>query len=194
MLLVVGLGNPGREHEGQRHNVGFMVLDALRSAEGWPEYREKHNALWTRGECDGKAVVLLEPQTYMNLSGDSVQPAAAFLKAAPADIVVVHDELDLPWKDLRIKVGGGHAGHNGLRSIMQRLGTPDFARVRVGIGTPPGFGGTGADWVLSRFDPVEKAELGEVVGRAVDAVRRIAKDGLAPAMKHVNTGVPGTKG
>ena len=195
MLHVVGLGNPGREHEGQRHNVGFMVLDALRSAEGWPEYREKHSGLTTRGELAGQPVALLAPQTYMNLSGESVQPAAAFLKVAPADIVVVHDELDLPWGDLRIKVGGGHAGHNGLRSIMQRLGTPDFARVRIGIGRPPpGFAGTGADWVLSRFDPVEKAELGDVVGRAVDAVRRIAKDGLAAAMKHVHTGVPTTKG
>jgi PTH1 family peptidyl-tRNA hydrolase len=195
MLLVVGLGNPGREHEGQRHNVGFMVLDALRSAEGWPEYREKHGGLTTRGELGGQPVVLLEPQTYMNLSGESVQPAAAFLRVAPADVVVVHDELDLPWKELRIKVGGGHAGHNGLRSIMQRLGTPDFARLRVGIGRPPaGFVGTGADWVLSRFDPVERAELGDVVGRAVDALRRLAKDGLAPAMKHVNTGVPVAKG
>jgi PTH1 family peptidyl-tRNA hydrolase len=131
----------------------------------------------------------------MNLSGDCVQPAAAFLKVAPADVVVVHDELDLPWKELRLKVGGGHAGHNGLRSIMQRLGTPDFARLRVGIGRPPaGFVGTGADWVLSRFDAVERAELGDVVGRAVDALRRLAKDGLAPAMKHVNTGVLTTKG
>jgi PTH1 family peptidyl-tRNA hydrolase len=195
MLLVVGLGNPGREHEGQRHNVGFMVLDALRSAEGWPEYREKHSGLTTRGELAGQPVALLAPQKYMNLSGESVQPAAAFLKVAPADIVVVHDELDLPWGDLRIKVGGGHAGHNGLRSIMQRLGTPDFARVRVGVGRPPpGFTGSGADWVLSRFDAVERAELGDVVARAVDAVRRIAKDGLAPAMKHVNTGVVATKG
>src|ERR1700689_661490 len=103
MLLVVGLGNPGREHEGQRHNIGFMVLDALRSAEGWPEYREKHSGRWTRGELAGQPVVLLEPQTYMNLSGEGVQPAAAFLKAAPGDIVVVHDELDLPWKELRLK-------------------------------------------------------------------------------------------
>jgi PTH1 family peptidyl-tRNA hydrolase len=191
VLLVVGLGNPGREHEGQRHNIGFMVLDALRSAEGWPEYREKHSGLWTRGELAGQPVVLLEPQTYMNLSGESVQPAAAFLKAAAGDIVVVHDELDLPWKELRLKLGGGHAGHNGLRSILQRLGTPDFARVRVGIGRPPpGFPGTTADWVLSRFDPVERAELGDVIGRAVDALRRIAKDGLTAAMKEVHTAPP----
>jgi PTH1 family peptidyl-tRNA hydrolase len=191
VLLVVGLGNPGREHEGQRHNVGFMVLDALRSAEGWPEYREKHGGLTTRGELAGQPVVLLAPQTYMNLSGDSVQPAAAFLKATPADIVVVHDELDLPWKEVRLKLGGGHAGHNGLRSIIQRLGTPEFARVRVGIGRPlAGFAGSTADWVLGRFDPVERAGLGDVVGRAADAVRRIARDGLAAAMKAVHTTPP----
>ena len=125
----------------------------------------------------------------MNLSGDSVQPAAAFLKVAPADVIVVHDELDLPWRDVRLKVGGGHAGHNGLRSIIQRLGTPDFVRVRVGIGKPPaGFRGDGADWVLSSFDAVERAELPDVV----DARRRrgpagARATGLAAAMNAVNT-------
>jgi PTH1 family peptidyl-tRNA hydrolase len=172
-----------------------MVTEALRTAEGWPEYREKHGGRWTRGELGGHAVVLLEPQTYMNLSGDSVQPAAAFLKAAPAEILVVHDELDLPWKELRIKLGGGHAGHNGLRSIIGRLGTADFARVRVGIGRPPaGFPGSTAEWVLSRFDPVERAELGDVVGRAVDAIRRIASDGLAAATKYLHTAAPAPAG
>jgi PTH1 family peptidyl-tRNA hydrolase len=195
VLLVVGLGNPGREHEGQRHNVGFMVLDALRSAEGWPEYREKHGGLTTRGELAGQPVVLLAPETYMNRSGESVQPAAAFLKAAPADILVVHDELDLPWREVRLKMGGGHAGHNGLRSIIGRLGTPDFARVRVGIGKPPaGLGRSTSDWVLSRFDAGERQELGDVVGRAVDAVRRVARDGLAAAMQHLHTAPPAPPG
>ena len=195
MLLVVGLGNPGREHEGQRHNVGFEVADALRLAEGWPDYKSKWSALWTRGELGGTSVALLKPQTYMNLSGDCVQPAAAFLKVVPADIVVVHDELDIPWRDVRLKVGGGHAGHNGLRSIIQRLGTPDFARVRVGIGKPPpGYRGEGADWVLSRFDPVERSELPDVVKLAVDAIRRLAADGLQAAMKAVNTRKKGEQG
>jgi PTH1 family peptidyl-tRNA hydrolase len=176
--LVVGLGNPGREHEGNRHNVGFMVVDAMRAAEGWPEWREKFRGLLTRGELRGETsrrdVSLLKPQTYMNLSGESVQPAAAFLKVAPARIVVVQDELDLPWKEVRVKVGGGHAGHNGLRSIIQCLGTPDFVRVRVGIGKPPpGFRGSGADWVLSGFDPAERAELPDVLRAAESAVRRV---------------------
>jgi peptidyl-tRNA hydrolase, PTH1 family len=188
VLLVVGLGNPGREHENQRHNVGFMVADALRSASGWPEYRSRFDGFWTRGELAGQPVVLLKPQTFMNLSGDSVKPAAAFLKAVPPDIVVVHDELDLPWREIRIKVGGGHAGHNGVRSIQQRLGTAEFARVRVGIGRPPlGYVGAVADWVLSGWGPEERPELPDVTLRAVDAVRRIAGDGLAPAMKLVNT-------
>lgn len=189
MQLVVGLGNPGREYERSRHNVGFLVADALRESAGWPDYRQKFSGVWTRGAlASGAAIALLKPQTYMNLSGDSVQPAAAFLKVAAADVIVVHDELDLPWSDVRLKVGGGHAGNNGVRSIIQRLGTPDFVRVRVGIGKPPpGFRGGGADWVLSDFDAVERAELPDVVARAIDAVRRVAEDGLAAAMNAVNT-------
>jgi peptidyl-tRNA hydrolase, PTH1 family len=188
VLLVVGLGNPGREYEGNRHNIGFMAVDALRKAEGWPDYKAKFSGVWTRGELGGHPVALLKPQTYMNLSGDSVQPAAAFLKVAPADVVVVHDELDLPWKDVRLKVGGGHAGNNGIRSIIQRLGTPDFVRVRVGIGKPPpGFRGQGADWVLSNFDAVERAELPDVIGVALGAIRGILDAGLSAAMNRVNT-------
>ncbi len=189
MQLVVGLGNPGREYEKSRHNVGFLVADALREAAGWPDYKQKFSGVLTRGALSsGAPVALLKPQTYMNLSGDSVQPAAAFLKVAPADIIVVHDELDLPWNDIRLKVGGGHAGNHGVRSILQRLGTPEFIRVRVGIGKPPpGFRGGGADWVLSGFDPVERAELPDIVARAVDAVRRVVDDGIAAAMNAVNT-------
>jgi PTH1 family peptidyl-tRNA hydrolase len=185
--LVVGLGNPGREHENNRHNVGFAVVDALRADQAWPEFKQKFAGFWTRGALEGHDIALLKPQTYMNLSGDSVQPAAAFWKVSPEQIVVVHDELDLPWKEVRLKIGGGHAGNNGVRSIIQRLGHPDFVRVRIGIGKPPpGFRGGGADWVLSGFDPVERAELPEVVARAIDAVRRVVRDGLAPAMNVVN--------
>ena len=122
------------------------------------------------------------------LSGDSVQPAAAFLKTEPANVIVVHDELDIPWKDVRLKLGGGHAGHNGLRSIIARLGSPDFVRVRVGIGRPPpGFKGDVADYVLQNFDAMESAELGDVVDRACNAVERVIADGLTPAMNAVNT-------
>ncbi len=193
MYLVVGLGNPGREHEGNRHNVGFMVADALHSALGLPAFREKFKGRFARGEatlppsmrCD---LALLEPDTFMNLSGESVQPAAAFLKVPPEAVIVVHDELDLAWRDVRLKMGGGHAGHNGLRSIIQRLGTPEFIRVRVGIGKPPpGFRGDVADYVLSGFDANERAELPGVIDVAAAAVRRVMTEGLAPAMKAVNT-------
>jgi PTH1 family peptidyl-tRNA hydrolase len=188
VFLVVGLGNPGREHEHNRHNVGFVFADALRRGEGWPDFKQKFSGAWTRGTLEGEDVALLKPQTYMNLSGDSVQPAAAFLKVPSRQIIVVHDELDLPWKDVRLKAGGGHAGNNGIRSIVQRLGDPEFFRVRVGIGKPPaGFRGDGADWVLSNFDAIEKAELPEIVERAVDAVRRVVRDGPAVAMNLVNT-------
>jgi PTH1 family peptidyl-tRNA hydrolase len=188
VLLVVGLGNPGREYEGNRHNLGFMVADALCAAEKWPEYKTKFSGLWTRGDLGGTSAVLLKPQTYMNASGDSVQPAAAFFKVAAKDILVVHDELDLPWGDVRLKFGGGHAGNNGIRSMIERLGTPDFARVRVGIGKPPpGFKGQMADWVLSNLDPVERAELPDIVAAALAAVKSVAVDGLSVAMNRLNT-------
>jgi PTH1 family peptidyl-tRNA hydrolase len=123
----------------------------------------------------------------MNLSGDSVQPVAAFLRVPSRNIVVVHDELDLPWADVRLKLGGGHAGNRGVRSIIERLGTPDFVRVRVGIGKPPAdFRGEGAGWVLSNFDAMERAALPGVLDAAVEAIRRVVADGLAAAMNVVN--------
>lgn len=184
MHLVVGLGNPGKKYERNRHNVGFMVVERLRSSKALPDFREKFSGLFSKGD----AIALLEPQTYMNLSGDAVQPAAAFLKIAPANVIVVHDELDLSWKDVRLKVGGGHAGHNGLRSIIQRLGTPDFVRVRVGIGRPPpGFKGDVADYVLSDFDAMERAELPDVVDRAAAAVEKVLDAGITAAMNAINT-------
>jgi len=132
--------------------------------------------------------MVLKPMTFMNVSGDSVQPAAAFVKVEPAQIVVLHDELDLPWGDVRLKLGGGHAGHNGLRSIIGRLGTPDFVRVRIGIGRPPaGFRGEVADFVLQDFDSAERAELPDVLARAVSAVNAVLEKGFAAAQNTVNT-------
>lgn len=192
MHLVVGLGNPGKKYERTRHNVGFMVIERLARSHAMPDFKEKFGGLWTKGELvagGGRhSLALLTPQTYMNLSGDSVQPAAAFLKLQPDRVVVVHDELDLPWRDVRLKMGGGHAGHNGLRSIIQRLGTPDFARVRVGIGRPPaGWTGDVADYVLHDFDANERAELPDVIDRACAAIERVVADGVRSAMNVVNT-------
>lgn len=189
MLLVVGLGNPGREYEGHRHNVGFRVVDAMRESQGWPDFKAKFAGVWTRGSLGGHPVALLKPQGYMNLSGESVQPAAAFLKVPPEDIVVIHDELDLDWKDVRIKVAGGHAGHNGVRNIIDRLGSPAFVRVRVGIGSPARAGRDAADWVLSNFDAVEREELADVVSAAVSAVQSVVELGPAAAMNRVNVRV-----
>jgi PTH1 family peptidyl-tRNA hydrolase len=188
LWLIVGLGNPGSRYDGNRHNVGFLALDALRSGWGLPDYKEKFSGVLTRGEASGHTVVLLKPMTFMNLSGGSVQPAMAFLKVELAQVIVLHDELDLAFGDVRLKVGGGHAGHNGLRSIIERTSSPDFVRVRIGIGRPaPGFRGEVADYVLSGFDPVEKAQLPEVIGCATDAVSRVLSLGLGAAMNQVNT-------
>ena len=188
MFLVVGLGNPGKKYAKNRHNVGFMAVEAIREREALPDFKEKFSGVFSRGATRSGELVLLEPLTFMNLSGDSVQPASAFFKVQPAEVVVIHDELDVPFGEVRVKVGGGHAGHNGLRSIIARLGTPDFVRVRVGIGRPPaGFKGEVADFVLADFDASERAELPDVLDRAVDAAMRVAKDGALAAMNVVNT-------
>jgi PTH1 family peptidyl-tRNA hydrolase len=173
VVLVVGLGNPGREHEGNRHNVGFVVVDALRCAESWPDFRPEPKFLgaYTRGSLSGTAVVLLEPLTYMNRSGESVLRAVAFWKVPPQSLIVAHDELDLAWGEVRSKSGGGHAGHNGVRSVIDHLGSPDFVRVRVGIGRPPPGTSTVTEWVLSRFDAAARAELPSVADVAVAVIR-----------------------
>jgi len=192
LFLVVGLGNPGKKYERNRHNVGFMVVEHLARTHGMPDFKEKFSGVWTKGEISVGStrypVALLKPGTFMNLSGDCVQPAAAFLKVEPKAIIVVHDELDLPWRDVRLKMGGGHAGHNGLRSLIERLGTPDFVRVRVGVGRPPaGFKGDVADYVLQNFDSMETVELPEVIDRACGAVEAVVAKGAQAAMNALNT-------
>jgi len=189
--LVVGLGNPGKKYERNRHNVGFMAVEHLARTHGMPDFKEKFSGVWTKGEISVGStrypVALLKPGTFMNLSGDCVQPAAAFLKVEPKSVIVVHDELDLPWRDVRLKMGGGHAGHNGLRSLIDRLGTPDFVRVRVGVGRPPpGFKGDVADYVLQNFDSMETVELPEVIDRACAAIEAVVAKGAQAAMNALN--------
>lgn len=187
MLLLVGLGNPGKQYAGNRHNVGFMAAERLASEASMPDFREKFSGIWTKGTAFGAEVALLMPRTFMNLSGDSVQPAAAFLKVEPKDVIVLHDELDLPFGEVRLKMSGGHAGHNGLRSIIARLGTPEFLRVRIGVGRPPpGFQGDVADYVLANFDTAERAELPDLLARALSAVERLVREGPSAAMNAVN--------
>ncbi|MBR0645176.1 aminoacyl-tRNA hydrolase [Plastoroseomonas hellenica] len=136
MLLWVGLGNPGAEHARQRHNIGFMALDAIARRHGFGPWRKRYKGEIAEGSIGGVKILALKPQTYMNGSGDSVQPASAFHKIAPADIWAFHDELDLAPGKVRVKMGGGVAGHNGLRDMQRALGTPDYWRVRLGIGHP----------------------------------------------------------
>lgn len=135
MKLIVGLGNPGSQYEGNRHNIGFMALDAIARQHGITQFRSKHGGLLAEGNIGGEKVILLKPQTFMNRSGDSVQQVAQFYKIAPADIIVLYDELDLAPGKVRVKIGGGNGGHNGLRSIDPQIGL-DYKRVRLGIGHP----------------------------------------------------------
>ena len=186
-LLVVGLGNPGREYATTRHNVGWMALDELAARASAAPFKKKFSGEYATATWEGRQLFLLRPETYMNESGRSVQPAAAFFKTPPAAMLVLHDELDLPFGDVRLKVGGGHAGHNGLRSLIASLGTPDFVRLRIGIGRPPaGFRGEVADYVLSSFDAIERATLPDVVGKAVDVVRAVVRDGVDRTMNQAN--------
>jgi peptidyl-tRNA hydrolase, PTH1 family len=187
MWLVVGLGNPGKKYERTRHNVGFMTLDAMAANHRVDAFKGKFSGLFARAEIAGEEIALLKPETFMNLSGDSVQPAAAFLKIPVEGIIVVHDELDVPFGAVRIKKGGGHAGHNGLRSLIERLGTPEFVRVRLGVGRPPpDFKGDVADYVLSGFQGVEAEGLPALIAQGEKAVLGILKLGAQEAMNRFN--------
>lgn len=187
MLLVVGLGNPGSKYAGNRHNVGFMVVERVAERARAGAFKEKFQGLFTKAELGGQEAILLLPMTYMNLSGESVQKAMTFFKVPLKDVVVVHDELDLEWRTARIKVGGGHAGHNGLRSIIQHCGGPEFARVRVGIGRPRS--GAVDGYVLSDFDSAERAELDGELLRAAAMVETIAEKGTQAAMNALHRDV-----
>jgi PTH1 family peptidyl-tRNA hydrolase len=136
MYLFVGLGNPGTEHAKQRHNIGFMALDAIADKYGFSDWKSKSKGVYSEGRLGTSKIFLLKPQTYMNLSGESVQPFAVFYKIPPENIFVFHDELDLAESVIKVKKGGGSAGHNGLKSTTERLGTPEYYRIRMGIGHP----------------------------------------------------------
>lgn len=154
MFLIAGLGNPGADYAMTRHNVGFMVVEAVRQHFGLPAWSGKFKGAVSKGRIQGEDVVLLMPQTFMNLSGESVQPALAFYKVPPANLLVVHDEIDIPLGEIKYKKGGGDAGHNGLKSITKQLGTPEYARLRMGVGRPVHTGQV-ADYVLGTFTSVE---------------------------------------
>jgi|SRR5919198_5573749 PTH1 family peptidyl-tRNA hydrolase len=183
-LLVVGLGNPGREYERTRHNAGWLVLDELaRRLDG--SWRSKFSGKLAEVRLDDSRLALLKPETFMNDSGRSVGAAARFFKVEPAALLVVHDDVDLEPGRLQARAGGGLAGHNGLRSLAQTLGAQDFLRLRIGVGRPGrGDPRSVADYVLSPFAP-EEDEDGLVL-RATDAVEAIVRDGLEPAQQRFN--------
>jgi PTH1 family peptidyl-tRNA hydrolase len=184
LLLVVGLGNPGREHARNRHNTGWMVVDELARRHGG-SWRSKFSGQIAEVRVGDERLALLKPETYMNDSGRSVGPAAAFFKLEPSEVLVVHDEGDFDLGRLELKVGGGLAGHNGLRSIAQSLGTQDFLRLRIGVGRPErGDPRPLADWVLANFEPHENAE--EIVARAADAVETLVAEGVERTQIQVN--------
>ncbi len=184
-MLIVGLGNPGSKYQRNRHNVGFHVLDALASHKGAPAFRDKLKGELTRVSHADRELILLKPQTFMNLSGQSVRAAMTFFRVELRDVLVVHDELDVPFGEIRLKQGGGAAGHNGLRSIISDCGGADFARLRVGIGRP--VHGTVESFVLSDFSSDERSRLDLVRGTAVAAVLTSIEHGFPTAMNQFNT-------
>ena len=192
MKIICGLGNPGREYERHRHNIGFMVVEALLSRARAELNHEKFQARVGQGTLGGEKVLFLEPQTYMNLSGRSVAEAARFYKVAVEDILVIHDELDLPFGRLQLKAGGGSGGHNGLKSTVSNLGEDSFIRLRFGIGKPQGPNAKErvAGYVLSNFDDGERRQLDDLIAQAADASDTWVRDGLATAMNRYNKRAP----
>lgn len=199
MRIIAGLGNPGPQYEATRHNVGFLVVDALADRHGLRFGPQKFGALTARGRVAGHGVLLAKPLTFMNLSGRSLAALLAFYKLTPADLLVVHDDLDLAFGRLQIRQRGGDGGHNGLKSIIAELGIREFLRLRVGIGRPGRSGAEdemigpaaaqrelAADYVLSPFGPDEAAVLGQVIARAVEAIETLLRDGVARAMNRFN--------
>ena len=185
MNLIVGLGNPGKEYLFSRHNMGFMVVDRLADDLGIRVTRSQFDALTGDGSISGRRIMLAKPQTYMNLSGRAVSGLLNFYKLEIDSLIVVHDDLDLPFETVRIKKGGGHGGNKGVMSIINQLGSPDFVRVRMGIGKPARKEMTD-DHVLGRFSPEEVKVLPDILVRAADAVEAVLKAGLAAAMNEFN--------
>ena len=182
--LIVGLGNPGAEYAANRHNVGHMVLDELASrvGGGFKSSKSRAQVLEGRLGIGGPRVVLAKPLSFMNVSGGPVSALAKFFDIDPGHVIAVHDEIDIPFNTVKIKIGGGEGGHNGLRDISKALATKDYLRIRVGVGRPPGRMDT-ADYVLRDFSSTEKKELPFLLDSAADAVELLIRDGLLAAQQ-----------
>jgi len=183
--LVAGLGNPGPGYAGNRHNVGFMVADVLAGRIGSGFKRDRSRTQVATGRLAGLPVIVAKPTSFMNLSGPPLVALAGFYKIPADRIVVIHDDLDLPFGTIRLKRGGGDGGHNGLRSVTRALGSRDFSRVRIGIGRPAGRQDP-ADYVLSNFGPAERNELPLTIELAADAVEALLRSGLAAAQNEIH--------
>lgn len=184
--LVVGLGNPGGKYENTRHNVGFLVADELGERGRFPIQRLKFKALTNTAEIGGQGVLVMKPTTYMNLSGEAVGEAARFYKIAPDHVLVISDDVSLPVGKLRIRTGGSAGGHNGLKSIIQHLGSDQFPRLKVGVGGKPHPDYDMADWVLGKLQGEDKKIMDDAVKRAADAIECLLKDGPQKAMNRFN--------
>jgi PTH1 family peptidyl-tRNA hydrolase len=182
--LVVGLGNPGPQYLWTRHNAGFMVLDRLAHLAGISVTKKNFAALTGEGSWGGARLLLLKPQTFMNLSGRSVVEALRFYKLTLSDLIIIHDDLDIPFGQVKLKESGGHGGHNGLRSLMQQLGSGEFLRVRVGIGRP--LHGDVVNYVLTNFAREELADLPVLLDGTVDLLELLLKEGVPKAMSLYN--------
>jgi len=179
MFLVVGLGNPGAEYEATRHNVGFMAADVLHRRYNFSPFKSKFSGLIAEGQIDGEKVYLLKPQTYMNLSGNSVVQAANFYKILPQNIVVIHDDMDLPTDKIKAKIGGGSGGHNGIKSIDSCI-TPNYNRIRIGVGHPVNRGEENiVNHVLSRFSKQDKDNIENDIDIVADLIGVLIKKGIA---------------
>ncbi|MFZ5634642.1 MAG: aminoacyl-tRNA hydrolase [Bacillota bacterium] len=186
MFLVAGLGNPGREYAGTRHNMGFRVLDVLSSRLNAPVTKPLFKSFTGRAVLSGRTIVLAKPQTYMNLSGNAVAALMNWFKIPRRGLVVVFDDIDLPPGKIRVRPRGGHGGHHGLESIIEKIGTDQFTRVRIGIGRPPTPEYDVAHWVLSRLTEEEEKLVGHALERAAEAVITLVNEGVDAAMNRFN--------
>ena len=186
MYIIAGLGNPTKEYDKTRHNVGFAVIDRLADRYGIDVSERKHKALCGRGAIEGQKVLLLKPQTFMNLSGESIRAAMDYYKVTPEELIVVYDDISLEPGQLRIRLKGSAGGHNGIKNIIAHLGTQEFPRVKVGIGAKP-LRMDLADYVLSRFGSGEQKLMDEAFQEAAQAGAAMLTDGPERAMNHYNT-------
>ena len=186
MYLIAGLGNPTKEYDKTRHNVGFAVIDTLADKYRIDVSEKKHKALCGKGVIEGRKVLLVKPQTFMNLSGESIRAAVDYYKIEPEDIIVIYDDISLDPGQLRIRLKGSAGGHNGIKNIIAHLGTQEFPRIKVGVGAKPPRVDL-ADYVLSRFSPDEQKLMDEAFKEAAEAAVSMMTDGAERAMNHYNT-------